>query len=65
MKLKILLNFVIKLAKNKKNQKDKIYFLIKGVIFLPFLIKDLNELKQIDIANSHLHEVGGDIYPLF
>lgn len=65
MKLKLLLNFVIKLANNKKNQNDKIYFLIKGIIFTPFLLKDLKDAKQMDIANSHLHEVGGDIYPLF
>jgi hypothetical protein len=48
----------------KKNWKEKLFFIVKGLIFLPWLYHDL-QLTTVDMASSHLHEAGGDIYPLF
>lgn len=62
---KQLMFYIVKISNNKKTIRDKIICLVKGIIFLPFLFKDLKEVKEIDVAISHPHEIGGDIYPLF
>ena len=59
-----LLTDVMKLAARKKNLNDRLGYILKGIIFLPFLMHDLAKTKKENNPTS-LSASGDDVYPLF
>ena len=59
-----LLTDIMKLATRKNNLNDRLKYILKGVIFLPFLIHDLARTKKENNSTA-LSASGDDVYPLF
>jgi hypothetical protein len=55
---------LMKLALRKKNAKDRISYMFKAIVFLPFLMRDLKKTQRENSSTS-LSASGDDVYPLF
>lgn len=60
-----LLQDIIAFSYFKKYQNKSWSYLLMGLLFFPYLLKDMKHFKEFDAAVSYFHEGGGDIYPLF
>lgn len=58
-----LLSDIVFFAKKQKTMRGRIIFFLKGIIYFPFLQRNMQN-KRID-APAYLHEAGEHIYPLF
>lgn len=62
--MKQSMRLIIQFANHQSDDKAKVTCLIKGILFLLFLISALRHDAEF-MASSHLHEAGADVYPLF
>jgi len=63
--IKALCAEIVFLAFHKKTMKERLAYLFKGIVFLPFLAKDtLKNERKLD-ASVSMSAAGDDIYPLF
>lgn len=53
------------LASSKRTLGKKTLYLLKGLVFLPFLINESKKVAVKDRAALAMSEAGEDIYPLF
>ncbi len=63
--IKTLYGEMVLLALHKKGLKEKIAYLFKGMLFLPFLIKDTLKTERKEDVSASMSAAGDDIYPLF
>jgi len=55
----------IRLAARKKTIKQRFIYIIKGIVFLPFLVIDLKKTSRSKDDSASLSASGDDVYPLF
>ena len=60
-----LIKEMLLLANRQKTTKEKIKYLFQGIIFLPFLKRDLMRTKNNENESTSLSAAGDDVYPLF
>lgn len=53
------------LAFHKKSLKVKIGYLLKGMLFMPFIVKDTIKSERKGDMSTSMSAAGDDIYPLF
>ncbi len=59
-----LLSNVMKMAARKKTFNERLKYMIQGIIFMPFLMRDLAKTNK-DNSSTSLSASGDDVYPLF
>jgi hypothetical protein len=60
-----MMKTIIQLSSAQKRWSGKALYLLKGLLFFPFLIRKLDGKSMRDEAVSASSQVGDDIYPLF
>lgn len=50
---------------HRKTFVEKAWYFLKGLVFLPFLLKDSKKIKGKEDISVSISAAGEDIYPLF
>ena len=56
---------VLRLAFSKKNFSQKTFYVLQGIIFIPFLIYEERKQKNVGRNITDANQTGDDVYPLF
>ena len=60
-----MIKTIVRFSSSQKRWSGKALYLLKGLLFFPFLIRTLNGKSMRDESVSAASQAGDDIYPLF
>jgi len=63
--MKVGFRDIFLLAVRRKSRKERIWYFLKGIVFLPFLIWASRQVKTEEDLSASMSAAGDDIYPLF